>query len=148
MTRTDLFRELDLMSREMENIFGNFGFGRIVEPGLGRPLALRGYPRLSVREEEEQFSVSALMPGVDPEKLEMTLLGNSLTLSGERIVDEPKGVTWHRRERSAGRFTRSIDLPADVDGDKVQAEFADGVLTVTVPKAAAAKPKRIAIAAS
>jgi HSP20 family protein len=148
MTRWDLFREMDSMSREMENILGNLGIGRAIEPGLVSPFALRNYPRIEVREEAERFTVTALLPGIEPQALEMTVLGNTLTLSGERKTEAPQGVTWHRRERGAGKFLRTIDLPAEIDADQVKADFANGVLTVALPKAAAAKPKRIAIAAS
>jgi len=148
MTRWDLFREMDAMSREMESILGSLGFGRAIEPGLVSPFELRGYPRIDVREEAEQFTVTALIPGIDPKELEMTVLGNTLTLSGERRNGSPQNVTWHRRERGIGKFLRTIDLPAEIEADQVKAEFRDGVLTVILPKAAAAKPKRIAIAAS
>jgi len=148
MTRWDLFREMDAMGREMESILGSLGFGRAIEPGLVSPFELRGYPRIDVREEAEHFTVTALIPGVDPGELEMTVLGNTLTLSGERRTGAPQTVTWHRRERGAGKFLRTVDLPAEIEADQVKAEFRDGVLTVTLPKAAAARPKRIAIAAS
>lgn len=148
MTRWDLYREMDSMSREMENILGSIGFGRAIEPGLVSPYALRNYPRIEVREEAERFTVTALLPGIEPQALEMTVLGNTLTLSGERKTEAPQGVTWHRRERGTGKFLRTIDLPAEIDADQVKADFANGVLTVALPKAAAAKPKRIAIAAA
>jgi len=148
MTRWDLFRELDAMGREMESILGSFGFGRAIEPGLVSPLERRGYPRFAVREEAEQFTVTALIPGIDPKELEMTVLGNTLTLSGERRTGAPQNVTWHRRERGAGKFLRTIDLPTEIEADQIKADFRDGVLTVTLPKAAAAKPRRISIPAS
>jgi HSP20 family protein len=148
MTRWDLFREMDAMSREMESILGSLGFGRFVEPGLVSPFEWRGYPRIDAREGAEHFTVTALIPGIDPQALEMTVLGNTLTLAGERKTEAPEGVTWHRRERGAGKFLRTVDLPAEIDSEQVKADFSNGVLTVTLPKAAAAKPKRIAIAAS
>lgn len=146
MTRWDLFREMDSMSREMENLIGSLGFGRVIEPGLVSPFALRNYPRIEVREESDRFTVSALLPGIEPKDLEMTVLGNTLTLSGERKTEAPEGVTWHRRERGAGKFLRTVDLPAEIDADQVKADFKDGVLSVILPKAAAAQPKRITIA--
>ena len=148
MTRWEIFREMDQMGREMERLFGNVGFGRLVEPGLVSPLSLRGYPRIDVREEGEHFTVTALIPGIEPQELEMTVMGNTLTISGERKGAIPEQVTWHRRERGMGKFLRTVDLPVEIDSDQVKADYHDGVLTVTLPKAAAAKPKRIAIAAS
>lgn len=148
MTRWDLFREMDQMSREMERMFGTATLSRLVEPGLVSPYSLRGYPRLDVREEGEHFTVSALIPGIDPKEIEMTVMGNTLTLSGERKAESPGQVTWHRRERGMGKFLRTVDLPVEIDADQVKADYKDGVLTVTLPKAATAKPKRIAIAAA
>lgn len=148
MTRWDLFREMDTMGREMDQLLGTLGLGRAIESGLISPLSLRGYPRLDVREEGEHFTVTALLPGFDPKELEMTVMGNTLTLSGERKIESPENVTWHRRERGVGKFLRTVDLPVEIDSDQVKADYQDGVLTVTLPKAAAAKPKRIAIAAA
>lgn len=148
MTRWDIFKEMDQMSREMERIFGGLGLVRAVEPGLISPLSWRGYPRIDVREEGEHFTVTALLPGIDPRELEMTVLGNTLTLAGERRAEAAENVTWHRRERGAGKFLRTIDLPVEIDSDQVKADYRDGVLTVTLPKVAAAKPKRIAISGS
>lgn len=148
MARWDLFREMDNMSREMETLFGTLGFGRGIEPWLLSPVNLRGYPRLDVAEETDHFTVTALIPGIEPQELEMSVMGNTLTLAGERKTEAPEQVTWHRRERGVGKFLRTVDLPAEIDADRVAAEIRDGVLTVTLPKAAAAKPKRIAITAS
>jgi len=75
-------------------------------------------------------------------------MGNTLTFSGERLNDAPENVTWHRRERGFGKFLRTVDLPVEIDSEQVKADYADGVLTVTLPKAATVKPKRIAITAS
>lgn len=147
MTRWELFKEMDTMSREMDNIFTGLGLGRMFEPGLS-PFTLRGYPRLDVREEGERITVTAEVPGFDPKDLEMTVMGNTLTLSGERKAEVPENVTWHRRERGMGKFLRTIDLPVEIDSEHVKADYQDGVLTVTLPKAAGAKAKRIAIAAS
>lgn len=147
MTRWELFKEMDTMSREMDNIFAGLGLGRMFEPGLS-PFTLRGYPRMDVREEGERITVTAEVPGFDPKDLEMTVMGNTLTLSGERKAEVPENVTWHRRERGMGKFLRTIDLPVEIDSEHVKADYQDGVLTVTLPKAAGAKAKRIAIAAS
>nr|NIQ93207.1 Hsp20/alpha crystallin family protein [Desulfuromonadales bacterium]NIR33245.1 Hsp20/alpha crystallin family protein [Desulfuromonadales bacterium]NIS39552.1 Hsp20/alpha crystallin family protein [Desulfuromonadales bacterium] len=92
--------------------------------------------------------VEALVPGIDAENLELSVMRGVLTLSGERKAENGKEKTWHRRERGAGKFMRTVELPVEVDADKVKAEYANGVLTVTLPKAESAKPKRISIEAS
>jgi len=87
------------------------------------------------------------LPGVDPNNIDMNILGNTLTLAGERpAVDEPDGnCTWHRRERGTGKFMRTIELPVEIVADKINAECRNGLLRVTLPKAAAAKPKKISV---
>jgi HSP20 family protein len=141
MTGWDLFREMD-------DMFRGFGFGRLLEPSFATPLGARNYPRVNVREDNENLYVEALIPGVDPKGLEMSVLGNTLTVSGERKEQNLGKVTWHRRERGTGRFLRAVDLPAEIDIDRVKAEFRDGVLNVTLPKAASAKPRQITIKAA
>ncbi|HKK00719.1 MAG TPA: Hsp20/alpha crystallin family protein [Desulfuromonadales bacterium] len=144
MANWDLFREMESIGREMDTILRGAGFGRAIEPSFAA-LAGRGrYPRVNLREEADALYVEALLPGVDANALEMTVLGNSLTLAGER-GSGVEDVTWHRRERGTGRFLRAIDLPVDIDADQVTAEYRDGVLNVKLPKAASAQPKRITI---
>jgi len=78
----------------------------------------------------------------------MNVLGNTLTLSGERLPADAggNGRTWHRRERGTGRFLRTIELPVEIDSERVKAEYRNGLLCVTLPKAEAAKPKKVSIA--
>ena len=80
----------------------------------------------------------------------MNILGNTLTLAGERLSTEEQDDkrTWHRRERGAGKFLRTIELPMDIVTDKVKAECRHGLLRVTMPKAAEAKPKKISVKVS
>jgi len=146
MNNWNLFREMDQMRREMDEIFNNVGLGKILEPAFLPGIGARRTPRFNLREDENSFYLSALLPGVDPKQLEMNVVGNSLTLSGERpeqVIDAR--ATWHRRERGAGKFLRTIELPTEVDAGRVAAEYHDGVLEVSLPKAEAAKPKQIAI---
>jgi len=148
MTHIDLFKEFETMSREMDRILGNVGFGRIFEPVFPTSLTRHSYPQISLGEDENHVFVEALVPGIDPKDLEMTLLGNTLTLSAERTTDPAGKVTWHRRERGAGKFLRTVELPGKLDPDGVKADFRDGVLTVTIPKALSVRPRKIAITAS
>jgi len=148
MINWNLFREMDQMRREMDEIFNGLGMGSFLEPAFLPGLGTRRTPRFNLREDENNFYLGALLPGVDPKQLEMNLVGNNLTISGERpeqVIDAK--ATWLRRERGAGKFMRSFELPGDVDQNKVVAEFRNGVLEVTLPKAAAARPKQIAIKA-
>ena len=149
MLNRDLFREMELVRREIDGVFrglaGRKGFNSLFMPGVGQ----RGYPLINLQGDSENLYVEALLPGIDPAELEMTVQQNTLTISGERHLQEelPEKVIWHRRERGLGKFMRTVELPLDVKTDEVRAEYKDGVLRVTLPKADAAKSTRIAIAA-
>jgi len=103
-------------------------------------------PAVDVRETDESFVFTAELPGLTKEDVSITLEDNVLTLAGERRFEKEEGKNEFRRiERSYGRFTRSFTLPNDVDNDHVQANYGDGLLTVTVPKTEKSKPRKIEI---
>ncbi len=141
----NLFREMDQLHREVDDVFRNAGYGRLFSGSGETGSGLRHFPRLNLREDADNVYVEALLPGVDPKQIEISMLGRTLTLAGERAIDEVKDRTWHRRERGAGKFMRTVELPVDVDVNKVKAEAKHGLLMVTLPKVAAAKPKKIDI---
>lgn len=146
MLNWNLIREMDHLRKEMDEMFRGAGFGPMLETAFLPGVGTRRYPRINVREDADNFYLDALLPGVAADNLEMNVVGSALTLSGERVAqEENNGKTWHRRERGAGKFLRTIELPMEVEAGKVQAEYKHGVLHVTLPKAEAAKPKRIAI---
>jgi len=104
------------------------------------------FPALNVSQDDECFYVRAELPGIKIGDLEISALRNKLTLSGQRSIDRGGDrVSYHRREREEGSFSRSLTLPTDIDIERVSAGYADGVLTITLPKAAEAKPRQIAI---
>ncbi len=142
----DPFRELERLRQEMDRIFESVLPSRSWALEFLPGAAARRYPRVNVAEQDDQYIVEALAPGVDPATLDVSVKDNVLTVSGEKKA--PEGVraeAYHRNERSAGRFVRSIELPADVDTAKVKAVYADGILQVVLPKAPEARPKRIEI---
>jgi len=103
-------------------------------------------PPVDVFEDKDKYAVRAELPGMKKEDIEVSLDGNTLTISGERTQEEEKkeGETY-RAERFFGRFQRSITLPAPVQADKIEASYKDGVLTIRAPKSEEAKPKQIAV---
>jgi len=107
----------------------------------------RGWaPALDVAETDEAVVVKAEVPGIDAKDLEVTVTGAVLTIKGEKREEkEEKDKRHHRVERAYGAFSRSVDLPEEVDAEKIQAECKDGVLTVTMPKKPEAKGRRITI---
>ncbi|MDT8442758.1 MAG: Hsp20/alpha crystallin family protein [Desulfuromonadales bacterium] len=147
MRTWDLFKEMDQLHREIDGLFNGYNRGRLFGPAFEPGLGLRHYPKINLRDDEENVYVEALLPGVDPDKLDMNILGNTLTLAGERAAADPadEKCTWHRRERGIGKFMRTIELPVEIVADKVKAECRNGLLRVTMPKAAEAKPKKISV---
>jgi HSP20 family protein len=134
--RWDPFRELQ---REM---------GRLLE---GRdpfqPLRhVRQYPPINVYDVGEGYILSAQLPGVAPEDVELSITGETLTMRGER--KRPEGVkddNYRRQERPMGRWARTITLPDRVENDQVSASFSNGILSVRLPKAESAKPRHISV---
>jgi HSP20 family protein len=145
------FAPLVELRNEMGRVFDSFlrqpFFGAEGEGEWDLPLAWA--PALDVADNEKEVTVRAEVPGVDPKELNISVLGNTLTLSGEKkeSTEKREGAYYHR-ETQAGSFRRSVPLPAGVDAEKVKAEYANGVLTVHLPKAATAQPKRISIKTS
>ncbi len=122
-------------------------FETLFNQDQGEDIATRTWtPPVDVRETEEAFTVTAELPGLSREDIQITLENNILRLTGERKFErDEKQENYHRIERSYGAFTRSFALPSQVDAERVQANFKDGVLTITVPKADAARPRKIDI---
>jgi HSP20 family protein len=101
-------------------------------------------PALDVYEDKDNIFVKAELPGMKKESIDISLHDGSLSISGERKSEEKsEGTEVYRSERFVGRFQRTIALPTAVAGDKVKAQYKDGILTVTLPKAEEAKPKQI-----
>jgi HSP20 family protein len=110
-------------------------------------LAAHDFPPLNVWSNEEGAVVIAEAPGIDPDKVTISVVGDSLTLTGEREPQNIKpGESYHRQERSQGRFSRTLQLPFRVDADRVEAGYEKGMLQIKLPRAEADKPKRIKIA--
>jgi len=147
MRTWDLFKEMDQLHRDIDSLFNGYSRGRLFGPAFEPGLGLRHYPKINLRDDEENVYVEALLPGVAPDKIDMNILGNTLSLAGERqpMEDVDKKRTWHRRERGTGKFLRTIELPVDIVADQVKAEYRHGLLRVTMPKAAEVKPKKISI---
>jgi HSP20 family protein len=105
-------------------------------------------PRLDLSETDATVEVRLDVPGIKAEDVEIQISGNRLTVSGNRKDErDEKGRTWHRIERRSGRFCRSVILPCPVKEDAAEAQYRDGVLTITVPKADEAKAHKVKIRA-
>ena len=116
------FRELDWMERELNRLFNGNGL-----PGAGE------YPQLNVYSNEDSLKIRLFIPGIDPEKLDISVLGNSLAIRGELPEGEiTEGVL--RSERYSGKFERAIRLPFRAKAEGIDADYSKGILTVTVVK--------------
>jgi HSP20 family protein len=89
-------------------------------------------------------------PGIDPESLNLTVVRNDLTISGEkkRLPSEIKPEMFHREERATGKFVRTITLPVEIDDNKISAEYKNGLILITMPKSEKAKPRQIQVQVS
>lgn len=129
--------------REMDNVFDRF-FGDMRWPD--RTMTRQFVPALDVSETDGEFVVKAELPGIDPNEVNIDLTGNLLTIKGEKKHEkEEKGDGYCRMERSYGAFSRSFQLPSEVEQDKIEAHYKNGVLDLRLPKAESAKRKSIKI---
>ncbi len=137
------FDELERMRRELDRLSGGFAGSVFRLPTAGV------FPLVNVTEDQNHYYVRAELPGVKTDELNISVAGETLTLSGERkLPEESEKASYHRREREAGSFSRVISLPTRLDADKVKAHAENGVLTVVLPKAESAKPRQIAVKSS
>jgi HSP20 family protein len=125
------------LRRELDRLFGDY------EQSFTAPGAT-----LTFEDDGSNFVLRADVPGLTENDVQISVAGNTVTLRGERKVEVPEGYSVHRRERSAVRFAKSFELPARVDADKVAATLKNGVLTLTLPKAADAQPRQISVKAA
>jgi len=134
--------------RQMNRLFDDFFTDFPLAPRWGeRDLATAGFsPRVDVSETDKEVKLSAELPGMDEKDITVEMDDAAVTIRGERKEErEDKGKNWYTREQSYGAFHRIVPLPASVDGEKANAKFKKGVLTITIPKREAAQAKRKAI---
>jgi len=124
------------MNRLFENVFEDL-------PAV-RPYAA-GYPALNTWEDGDNAYLEAELPGLSMDEVEIYVTGNEVRMGGERKIAEPEGASWHRRERSQGRFSRTLTLPWEIDADRVEATLRDGVLSVRLPKCESCKPRKVKV---
>src|SRR5262249_9765042 len=128
--------ELDALRRPRSDLFAG-------------PSAAGVFPPVNIfRNASGDAVIRAELSGVKPEQLSVTVERRRLTLSGERTPEAPENGGYHRRERAWGKFSRSIELPADLDVNRAEATFRSGVMTLRIPRAEAAKPRQIAVQAA
>lgn len=142
IVRFEPMREMVRMSDAMDRLFENF-YGR-----GWRDNDLFEAPSVDMYQTENEIVVKASLPGMKADDIQISVVGDVLTLRGEtKAEEEIKEVSYHIRERRSGSFARSMPLPSAVQADKARAEFENGVLTLTLPKAEELRPKTITVKA-
>ena len=127
--RREMLRLLDAVAGET---FGDGGAGVL--------------PPMNITQDDDNFYLRAEVPGIKPNELSISAVRNRVSLAGKREIQrEHERVSYHRKERAEGSFNRTVTLPTEVDAQRIDARYADGILTLTLPKAEETKPRQIAV---
>jgi len=129
--------ELSRLQAELDRLFTNGARGAPAE-----------FPPIDVWSGEQGLRVFAQLAGFEPDEIDLSVVGETLTLKGERRTESEDGGSWHRRERGPERFVRTVELPFPIDADAVKASFRNGLLEIELPRAASSKPRKIKVDAS
>jgi len=145
LVRWNPFGEMSLLQNHMNRLFDT-----ALQAWPGESNGTTSWiPAADIYESDNELVVNLDLPGIDPKAVDVRVENNVLSIRGERQFDEKQNKeNFHRVERPYGPFARSFSLATAVDPDKIRADFKAGVLSITLPKAEAAKPKRIQIAAT
>ena len=139
---TNPWREIEQMQNDMDRLFNRM-------TRFDRPAIAPEFPAINIWANEEGLVVTAELPGVNTDDIDISVVNETLTLSGIRQPDTlEEGDKYHRRERRHGKFSRTFQLPFAIEADNVEAVFENGVLHVSLPRAEAEKPKKIAVKAA
>ncbi len=131
----DPWSEFQRIENEMNRVLS-----RYVSPSTS------DFPAVNIWADGEETMVTTEIPGIDPDTIDISVIGKTLMIKGNREPEKPdEGSSYHRRERWYGQFTKTIELPFNIEAEKVSAKFFNGILTIRLPRAEAEKPKKISI---
>jgi len=134
------WEEMESMKRQLDSLSEGLS-GRFF-----RERTAGVFPLMNVTEDSMNYYIRAELPGIEASQLDISVTGGTLSLSGERkIAEEQENAKYHRRERESEKFSRIVNLPSEVDTNKVEATTGDGILQVTLPKAESSKPKQVTV---
>ena len=140
-SESPLLAQFRRLEEELDEVFGS---ATSWTSGI-RSLPPGTFPAINVGSTEDNVTVYLFAPGIDPRKLDISIQQNLLTVAGQREVSRDENASYYRQERFGGEFRRAISLPEDVDPDRVEASYRDGIVQITVRRREAAKPRQIAI---
>jgi HSP20 family protein len=139
-SRTEMLPYSARLLRDMDRLFDVISTEL---SGVGPPGV---FPAVNITHDADNYYVRAELPGVKADSFRLSVEGNKLSLAGARETGtDGEGVSYHRRERPGGSFDRTVVLPMEFDSERVEARYADGILTITLPMAAKARAKQIAV---
>lgn len=139
-----IFRPFDMLRQEFDDLFG-----RLASDWDGKWLTTEFKAACDLTETPDAFQLRMDVPGMKPEDINVQVTGDTVHVSGERKEEkEEKEKTFHRIERRSGKFAETVVLPSAVNDEKIQAEFHDGVLTITLPKTEASKTRTVKVKAN
>jgi len=134
------FNDFDQMRREMRRLLDTFAGDTLGDRGTGV------FPPVNITQDADNFYLRAEVPGIKPDELAISAVKNRVSLAGKReIAREHERVSYHRKERADGSFNRTVTLPGEIDAQRVDARYTDGILTLTLPKAEETKPRQITV---
>jgi HSP20 family protein len=134
------FADFDEVRREMLRLLDTVASDTSGDVGAGV------FPPMNVTQDDDNFYLRAEVPGIKPNELFLSAVRNRVSLAGKREIQrEHERASYHRRERAEGTFNRTVTLPTEIDPERVDARYADGILTLTLPKAEEAKPRQITV---
>ncbi|MDR1873187.1 MAG: Hsp20/alpha crystallin family protein [Deltaproteobacteria bacterium] len=139
-----VFWELEKMRGHMESVYNALtgGINQIRRNYTGV------FPLVNILEEDENLFIVAELPGLAADQLDISVKGDTLTVKGEKAAEKAEGdINYHRREREFGSFSRSVTLPVKIKADEVGAVYKNGILTITLPKAAEARAHQVKVQA-
>ena len=142
MPELDPVSGLSTLQRELERAWQRPFGGGLTPSGQGV------FPPVNVFNDRDGYVVKVEVPGIPPEQINIEGNGRTLTISGSRTPEAPQGGAFHRRERSGGQFSRSLQLPEELDVGRSEASYKYGVLTIRIPKREEAKPRQISVKAA
>ena len=132
--------DFDQVRREMLRLLDTVAGDTYGDAGAGV------FPPINLTQDDDNFYLRAEVPGIKPDELSISAIRNRLSVAGKREIQrEHERVSYHRKERAEGSFNRIVTLPTEVDAERVDAKYTDGILTITLPKAEEAKPRQIAV---
>ena len=132
--------DFEHMRREMLRLLDEVAGETFGDAGAGV------FPPVNISQDDDNFYLRAEVPGIKPSELSISAVRNRVSLAGKREIQrEHERVSYHRKERAEGSFNRTVTLPTEVDAEQVDARYADGILTLTLPKAEETKPRQITV---